>query len=123
MSKFFFEDPSNVAGEYEKLMTRIKNAKMQASTKLNALEKYVINWNRKNEDDLDPLQKNLVYLKVQGDIGIANSIAVSLEGYYSQVMTLAEKMDETGHDEVKLREEFAKLADDCLLYTSPSPRD
>ena len=115
-SKFFFEKPSNVAGDYEKLMTRIKNAKMQATTKLNALEKYVYNWNRKGEDDIDPLQKNLVYMRVTSDIDMANKISMSLDGYYSQIVTLAEEMDESqGHDETQLRDEFEKLTNEVEM--------
>ena len=109
-SQFFFEKPSNVAGDYEKLMTKIKNGKMQASTKLNALEKYIYNWNKKSEDDIEPLQKNLVYMRVTCDVDMANKISMSLDGYYSQIVSLAEKMDDSqGHDESQLRDEFDKL--------------
>merc|ERR1712082_531213 len=52
-------------------------------------------------------------MRVQSDIDMANRISVSLDGYYSQIMTLAEKMDDSqGHDEAQLREEFEKLTNE-----------
>ena len=112
-SKFFFEPTTNVSEEYEKLMTKIKNGKTQASTKLNALEKYINGWNKKNEDDIEPLQKSLVYARVTCDVDMANKISMSLDGYFNQIVTLAEKLDNTqGHNEAKLREEFDKLSEE-----------
>ena len=112
-SKFFFDPTTNVSEEYEKLMTKIKNGKKQASTKLNALEKYIHGWNKKDEDDIVPLKKSLVYARVTCDIDMANKIAMSLDGYFNQIVTIVEKLDNThGLDEAKLREEFDKLGEE-----------
>ena len=104
-SKFFFAPTTNVSGEYEKVMTKITNGKRAASTKLNALETYLHGWNKKDEDDIVPLQKNMVYARVTCDIDTANKIAMSLDGYFDQILTIAEKIDDKhGLDEVQLRE-------------------
>ena len=80
---------------------------------MNALEKYINNWNKRSEDDIEPLQKSLVYMRVTCDVHMANKISVSLDGYYNQIVTLAEDLDDTkGHNEAKLREEFDKLNDE-----------
>ena len=59
--KFFFDPTTNISKDYERVMTKISNAKRASSTKLNALETYIQGWNRKNEDDIVSLQKSMVY--------------------------------------------------------------
>ena len=107
---FFFATTTNVSGEYEKIMMKIKNAKRYSTTKMNALEKYLLSWNRKNEDGILLLQKNMIYSKVTSDIDAVNKIAMTLEGYLDLILTTAEKIDDKhGLDEVPLREQHEKL--------------
>ena len=94
-------------------MTKISNAKRASSTKLNALETYLHSWNKKNEDDIVPLQKNMVYARVTCDIDAANKIALSLDGYFDQILSIAENIDpKHGLDEAKLREQFDRLGEE-----------
>ena len=105
----FFTD-TNVSGEYEKIMTKLKNAKRSSTTKTNALETYLNKWNKKSDDEILPLQKSMIFGKVTADIDAVRKIMVSMEAYYDLILTTAEQIDEKhGLGVGPLREQYEKL--------------
>ena len=106
----FFFAKTNVSGEYEKILTKLKNAKRSSTTKMNALEKYLINWNKKSDDDILPLQKGMIFGKVTHDIDAVRRIMVSMEEYYDLILTTAELIDDKhGLGVGPLRDQHEKL--------------
>ncbi len=106
----FFFTKTDLSDEYEGVITKMTNAKRQSTLKTNSLKNYITKWNEKKFDEILQIEKEMVWTKVLAEVDTIRRFMQSMETYYDQIITIADKCSNSqGLGVTELRGKYDQL--------------